>query len=536
MVLPKLNIPTTEPKTVRILTLDGGGVRGYSSLLILREVSRQFDERLYGPNHGNKRLLPQISELFDIVVGTSTGGLIALMLVNLNLSVDDCIKQYKVLSRQIFEKKRPLHKRLFGTQTDCGWDHSKYSGKKLRKFIVSLLQQNDFDKDRTLRKMPSRAADKTPHGTTDNRRASSPTEKTSPIVICSVVCRQKKHKRRLGDPVFLCSHKQTPDKPNGDTPCYNCKVADAGRATSAAPTFFSPLEIAGMTLVDGGYGGTNNPSQVALEHYREVTRQISLDDHVMMLNIGTGTKPETTQEPKQSFLRRLIPDFVNDRLYVLSDVLELLTDSEEVAKRLKYRADVTEKGQLKFCRLSADTGVGSLGLDDHARVNDETETGMRKMTEAYLEKEHVQKTITTLVDGLVHVYKTQRKQRRATQQSVVEELGQSPSARNSPLALDLPIPLHNIQSPRSASSNSNPGLLGPSIATDETDVAPRTPPHSLSQGESCVEVIDPEFDRTEIGAQFDSPKPSRHIWKPVQRVAARISTFPPLTKSALFER
>src|ERR1700733_4198898 len=84
MMLPKLIVPTNEAKTpqpcVRILTLDGGGVRGYSSLLILREILRQFDEKLHGPDHENNRLPPQISELFDIVVGTSTGGLIALML------------------------------------------------------------------------------------------------------------------------------------------------------------------------------------------------------------------------------------------------------------------------------------------------------------------------------------------------------------------------------------------------------------------------------------------------------------------------
>lgn len=51
---------------LRILSLDGGGIRGYSSLLMLQEIMRQA---------GNS--LPQS---MDIVLGTSTGGLIALTL------------------------------------------------------------------------------------------------------------------------------------------------------------------------------------------------------------------------------------------------------------------------------------------------------------------------------------------------------------------------------------------------------------------------------------------------------------------------
>jgi len=58
----------------RILSLDGGGVRGLSSLLILREIMEDIDHRTGASEP------PRPCEYFDLIGGTSTGGLIAIML------------------------------------------------------------------------------------------------------------------------------------------------------------------------------------------------------------------------------------------------------------------------------------------------------------------------------------------------------------------------------------------------------------------------------------------------------------------------
>jgi patatin-like phospholipase/acyl hydrolase len=58
----------------RVLTLDGGGVRGMSSLLILRELMESIGHKL-GLAH-----IPKPCDYFDLIGGTSTGGLIAIML------------------------------------------------------------------------------------------------------------------------------------------------------------------------------------------------------------------------------------------------------------------------------------------------------------------------------------------------------------------------------------------------------------------------------------------------------------------------
>jgi hypothetical protein len=56
------------------------------------------------------------------------------MMVKLNMSVEESIQQYKILSEEIFSEPRPLLKRLFGS------DWSMYSGEKLKAAVESLLR------------------------------------------------------------------------------------------------------------------------------------------------------------------------------------------------------------------------------------------------------------------------------------------------------------------------------------------------------------------------------------------------------------
>jgi patatin-like phospholipase/acyl hydrolase len=70
-------------KQLRILSLDGGGVRGISSLYILREVMAQIRRHQRMANEPEQALRP--CDVFDLICGTSTGGLIALMLGRLNI-------------------------------------------------------------------------------------------------------------------------------------------------------------------------------------------------------------------------------------------------------------------------------------------------------------------------------------------------------------------------------------------------------------------------------------------------------------------
>lgn len=63
----------------RILSLDGGGVRSLSSILILREIMEEIGRQI----QADRTPLP--CEYFDLIGGTCTGGLIAIMLGRLRM-------------------------------------------------------------------------------------------------------------------------------------------------------------------------------------------------------------------------------------------------------------------------------------------------------------------------------------------------------------------------------------------------------------------------------------------------------------------
>lgn len=97
---PNRHWATQSPTQVRtgiglnLLCLDGGGVRGLSSLYILKQLMESI-------NFENP---PKPCEYFDLVGGTSTGGLIAIMLGRLQMTVDECIDAYREMSPKIFTK------------------------------------------------------------------------------------------------------------------------------------------------------------------------------------------------------------------------------------------------------------------------------------------------------------------------------------------------------------------------------------------------------------------------------------------------
>jgi calcium-independent phospholipase A2-gamma len=88
--------------------LDGGGVRGLSSLLILKRLMYSL----------GSAMTPEREDLepwqyFDLIGGTSTGGIIAVMLGRLRMSVDECIAEYEKLSAFVFREKKVGKPELF---------------------------------------------------------------------------------------------------------------------------------------------------------------------------------------------------------------------------------------------------------------------------------------------------------------------------------------------------------------------------------------------------------------------------------------
>src|SRR5262245_61788769 len=86
----------------RLLAIDGGGIRGVLALEILRRI-----EALLKVQSGRADF--RLSDYFDYIAGTSTGGIIAAGLA-VGKSVDEILAFYKEAGGQMFVKANLLHR------------------------------------------------------------------------------------------------------------------------------------------------------------------------------------------------------------------------------------------------------------------------------------------------------------------------------------------------------------------------------------------------------------------------------------------
>jgi patatin-like phospholipase/acyl hydrolase len=110
-------------RDLRLLALDGGGVRGLSSLQTLKQLMELID-----PENP-----PKPCECFDLIGGTSTGGLIAIMLGRLEMSADECIAEYQQISSTVFTKVR--HRLNWQGQVQGRFD-DEILAEKVRELLV----------------------------------------------------------------------------------------------------------------------------------------------------------------------------------------------------------------------------------------------------------------------------------------------------------------------------------------------------------------------------------------------------------------
>ena len=92
-------VGTLSSPSIRILSLDGGGTRGLSSLIVLRDLM----EKVAIKKGITQYDLIRPSECFDLIVGTGTGGLSALLLGRLRMTVNEAIVAYQLVAKAAFQ-------------------------------------------------------------------------------------------------------------------------------------------------------------------------------------------------------------------------------------------------------------------------------------------------------------------------------------------------------------------------------------------------------------------------------------------------
>lgn len=210
----------------RILSLDGGGVRGLVTLGILKRIEQTLAPR-YPGNPEEFRLC----HYFDLIAGTSTGAIIAAALA-LGMSVDEVKAHYEAMCPRIFRKQ----------------GKGSFMGYLLPEGVITPVY-NEVEIESVLRDIAK------------DRELQSPDLKTG-MMICT---------KRIdtGSPWILSNSPKAPYWERGNNRTY--KLWRILRASTAAPLFFEPLEFEvappdGVydgevgVFIDGAAAGLNNPS------------------------------------------------------------------------------------------------------------------------------------------------------------------------------------------------------------------------------------------------------------------------------------
>ena len=307
---------------LRVLALDGGGVKGLFSIIVLEhlmEAVRQIDA-------------PDITDAlkpcsyFDLICGTSTGGLLAIMLGRLRMEVADCKRAYRDLSSSIFKKKVWWFPGR--TYWDAYWGTPWYSGENLEHAIKSILSQRINMSERSQLESQGISIHDAP------LKARQGTG--SHCFVCALVEGQRDSDR-------LRSYNVTTGVGGPD-----CTIWEAGRATSAAPIYFPPITIAGRKYYDGGMH-SNNP---ILELVREATQENPGRSFDAIVSLGCG----------KSQISSPGGGVVN----VVRSVISRVTDTE--LRHEEFLRDFPGLTEV-YSRFQETEQLGSIDLADHSKLD-----------------------------------------------------------------------------------------------------------------------------------------------------------------------
>ncbi|CAG8610443.1 12249_t:CDS:2, partial [Acaulospora colombiana] len=221
--------------------------------------------------------------------GSSTGGIIAILLGRLRLPVSRCLQLYEQLSKDIFGNEQSWSLR--------GILRSRYDSKVLEAVVKVTVQKYET------------------HGDPEAFLRGTNLNNQKPCYV--FVTTSKEGQPERNQPVLLRSY-----KPKKGDPGITCKIWEATRATSAAPKFFDPMPLTDddnnrALYVDGGVG-CNNPCNQVLSEALDLfdNQQIGC-----LVSLGTGL-PRVLEHPEAGG----ILDYINPMRIITNgwDYVELL--------------------------------------------------------------------------------------------------------------------------------------------------------------------------------------------------------------------
>lgn len=300
------------PGPKRILSLDGGGIRGAMTLGFLEQM-----EQLLAKKHEEKGIMPKadfrLHHYFDLIGGTSTGSIIAALLAISGQKVSEIKEMYRELGKKIFSDKNGLN--IFGKRI---YINRKYDAAPLKEELLRIFK---------------------------DARLGDDSNKTG---FCAVSKR-------------LDTFSTWPVTNNPEGHYYDKNrffIRNIVRASTAAPSFFEP-ELVDVgegqqgIFVDGGMSMMNNPSlqlflTATLDGYN--LKWKTGPEDLLIISVGTGRRDKKLlgkkyEDPNLLVTAQLAPD-------------QFMSDANELVEMMMHFIG-KGLGQLR----KIDREVGDLSVD-----------------------------------------------------------------------------------------------------------------------------------------------------------------------------
>ena len=215
-------------KNFNILTIDGGGIRGIYSAIILKKIEKKFSIKL--------------NEHFDLIAGTSTGSILA-SAIAYDIPLDEVIALYKNEGKNIFKSRRA---------SIGGLLKSKYDNNHLKKILNEKFNEKTLSDDSI---------------------------KTRLMIPTTDISNGDVHVIKS---YYLKEFKRDKDR----------MIKDVILSSCSAPLYFNPNKLDEFLLADGGLWANNPSLVALTEGDGKIKEfnngvKISLDN-IKLLSIGTG--------------------------------------------------------------------------------------------------------------------------------------------------------------------------------------------------------------------------------------------------------
>ena len=229
---------------MKVLSIDGGGVRGIIPARILQEIETRTNK--------------PISKLFNIVSGTSTGGLLTLAITKPNtqgnpeFSAENLVDLYMERSKEIFAKPSIIRK----IKTGFGLWGSKYDRAAYDEILLQIFKDNLLS------------------------------QSLCPIFI--PIYSLGNSKPFIASTYFAARNKEN-----------DFYLRDIAGAASAAPTYFDPKKFRSpnsTTIYQGVDGGiyANNPELIGVTGVYLLHPSFEIGN-IILLSLGTGDTVKNNQ-------------------------------------------------------------------------------------------------------------------------------------------------------------------------------------------------------------------------------------------------